>query len=117
MSDSGCLSSSVDWVDMVYCKGWWDGCGGEGIYGCVDEDDISGWSSDEGYNGLCYGSVDEVVFGVMRTNWCFVLSPSNLHYSFSVYSLSSDDGCFVPWIESRKSHGDLYVKGSFSDDI
>ena len=55
MSDSGCLSSSVDWVDMVYCKGWWDGCGGEGIYGCVDEDDICGWSSDEGYNGLCYG--------------------------------------------------------------
>lgn len=64
MSDIGCLSSSVDWVDMVYCKGWWDGCGGEGIYGCVDEDDISGWSSDEGYNGLCYGSVDEVVC------WC-----------------------------------------------
>lgn len=54
ISDIGCLSSSVDWVDMVYCKGWWDGCG-EGIYGCVDEDDISGWSSDEGYNGLCYG--------------------------------------------------------------
>ena len=27
------------------------------------------------------------------------------------------DGCFVPWIESRKSHGDMYVKGSFSDDI
>ena len=28
---------------------------------------------------VCVMESDEVVFGVMRTNWCFVLSPSNLH--------------------------------------
>ena len=85
MSDSGCLSSSVDWVDMVYCKDWWDGCGGEGIYGCVDEDDISGWSSDEGYNGLCYG---ECWWGCVLVWWgligvlCCLLLISTSHLVF-----------------------------------